>query len=425
MLTESQIKTITASNKKRIADGGGLFLELRPLKAGTGKYFVGRMRYPVGGPTIEVPIGSWGREPGQLTLKAAREEWIQLKAWSLQEGKDPRDKRRDERVGLQQQREVPTLAAYAEYFLATKSKTCKTETIKDYANILNNIVLPDLGGHTKITHYVYMNSRLRVLEVVQKVADRGSTNHASRVLMVMRQLFQQAISDGYFDGRNPADRWEGLVLPAVKHHPHLNLDELEEFIAAIQEQEGRWENLTIIGLKWTLMTFLRVSASVSLRWDQVDMQQGIWTIPGTTRGVKRTAKYSHIAHKVPLTGPMVQVLERLERLNGRQDFAFYSPRGRKNPHINPYSLNVKLRSIGYAGRLDGHGLRRTAATALKAKGWDWRDVQGQLGHLNSEDIDSDARLRAAYDANDRICLARRRALLEDWHTMLIEKGLKV
>ena len=53
-----------------------------------------------------VTVGSWGRDPGQLSLKAARNEWTQLKAWALAEGKDPRDKRRNEKVGLHLQQQT-------------------------------------------------------------------------------------------------------------------------------------------------------------------------------------------------------------------------------------------------------------------------------------------------------------------------------
>ena len=73
MLTEAQIRTISAAKKKRIHDGSGLYLELRPLRTGgTGKYFIGRTRYPLGGPMVDVTVGSWGRDPGQLSLKAVR-----------------------------------------------------------------------------------------------------------------------------------------------------------------------------------------------------------------------------------------------------------------------------------------------------------------------------------------------------------------
>ena len=76
MLTEAQIRTISAAKKQRIHDGSGLYLELRPLMTGgTGKYFIGRTRYPLGGPMVDVTVGSWGRDPGQLSLKAARNEW--------------------------------------------------------------------------------------------------------------------------------------------------------------------------------------------------------------------------------------------------------------------------------------------------------------------------------------------------------------
>ena len=174
-----------------------------------------------------------GQRDWPALLEGSTERRTQLKAWALAEGRDPRDKRRDEKVGLHLQRQVPTLGEYAEHYLEVKAKTIKAETVRDYRNILRNIVLPVLGAHTKINDYSYMRSRKRVLDVAQTVADRGSTNHANRVLMVMRGVFQLAISEAYLDGRNPADPWERLGLPAVEHHPHLELDELEAFIAAM------------------------------------------------------------------------------------------------------------------------------------------------------------------------------------------------
>ena len=239
---------------------------------------------------------------GELSLKQAREEWQELKLWGKETGRDLRDKKRDELLKLKVQVAVPTLAEYAETYLQVQAeRRLKTETIKDYRNILQNIVLPELEGHTRISDYSFIQSRRRVLGVAEAVERRGSESHAQRVLMVMRQMFRLAISDALIDGENPAISSPRLQKPKAQHHPHLTREELKTFLSDLQNAEGQISMVTVCGIKWTLLNLLRVSASVSLRWDQVDYANKLWVIPGSQTGVKRTWRHEDIDHVVPLT----------------------------------------------------------------------------------------------------------------------------
>jgi integrase len=428
-LTDSQIKSATTERKTLLTDGGGLYLEVRRTQNGhCGKYFIGRTRFPATakGSKVDVHIGTYGKGVGELSLKQAREEWQELKLWGKETGRDLRDKKRDELLKLKVQVAVPTLAEYAETYLQVLAeRRLKTETIKDYRNILQNIVLPELGGHTRISDYSFMQSRRRVLRVAEAVERRGSESHAQRVLMVMRQMFRLAISDALIDGENPAISSPRLQKPKAQHHPHLTREELKTFLSDLQNAEGQISMVTVCGIKWTLLNLLRVSASVSLRWDQVDYANKLWVIPGSQTGVKRTWRHEDIDHVVPLTPQMEMMLNRLQEINGLRDHAFYSVRGTKHPHLNPYSLNKTLTDLGYKGRLDVHGMRRTAGTALCGAGWDWQIVSRQLGHLKPEDCGLEAKLRAAYNANDPLDMNERRQLLTEWNEMLVELGMVI
>ena len=223
-LTDSQIKSATTEKKTLLADGGGLYLEVRRTQKGQcGKYFIGRTRFPATakGSKVDVHIGTYGKGSGELSLKQARQEWQEIKRWGKETGRDPRDKKRDELLKLHEEIAVPTLEEYAETYLEVLAeKRLKPETIKDYRNILRNIVIPDLGGHTRISDYSFMQSRRRVLGVAEAVERRGSESHAHRVLMVMRQMFKLAISDALIDGENPAISSPRLQKPKVKHPLH-------------------------------------------------------------------------------------------------------------------------------------------------------------------------------------------------------------
>jgi hypothetical protein len=145
-LTDSQIKSATTERKTLLTDGGGLYLEVRRTQNGhCGKYFIGRTRFPATakGSKIDVHIGTYGKGVGGLSLRQAREEWQELKLWGKEMERDLRDKKHDELLKLKVQVALPTLA----------ERRLKTETIKDYRNILQNIVLPELGGHTRISDY--------------------------------------------------------------------------------------------------------------------------------------------------------------------------------------------------------------------------------------------------------------------------------
>ena len=426
-LTEAEIKAFAPEKKTNYTDGAGLYLVVDPKVANGGKYFVGRSRYPAGraGKQIEIRIGTFGRHAEQLTLKQARDEWQAIKTWSKETGRDPRDRKKDAQLLLDQEQSVPSLAEYAEVYLQSISGRVKPTTVKDYRNILENTVLPALGGHSRIADFTFSKSRLRVVGVAEDVAKRGAASYAQRVLMVMRQMFELAISDALIQGDNPAIRSPRLPKPRVKHHPHLGIDELRDFLADLNERESSLAMVTSCAIRWTLMTLLRVSASCSLKWDHIDWEKKIWVIPGSTTGVKRTLKYSDIDHVVPLTPQMETMLNRLREINGNRSHAFYSVRSRHKPFMNPFSLNPAVKSMGYQGRLDVHGMRRTAGTALCAKGWDWQVVSRQLGHLKPEDCGLEAKLRAAYDANDPIDMDERRQVLTDWNELLVELGMVI
>ena len=120
------------------------------------------------------------------------------------------------------------------------------------------------------------------------------------------------------------------------------------------------------------MTFLRVSSLAPMRWEEWDQEQNLWRIPAERMK-------SGVEHLVPLTDPLLEVLEQMRRVNGDGEFVFHSPRSRTFAYINPYSINQHFIRMGYKGVQTAHGLRRTALTA-------GQDVLGNLcrGHSASD-----------------------------------------
>ncbi|WP_231901251.1 hypothetical protein [Prochlorococcus sp. MIT 1303] len=71
-----------------------------PSTGGGGKSFIGRTHFPPErrGKQAEVRIGPYSRGADTWTLKAEREEWVRIRAWSRETGKDPRELRKEEKL---------------------------------------------------------------------------------------------------------------------------------------------------------------------------------------------------------------------------------------------------------------------------------------------------------------------------------------
>jgi type 1 fimbriae regulatory protein FimE len=119
---------------------------------------------------------------------------------------------------------------------------------------------------------------------------------------------------------------------------------------------------------------LRVSELVSLRWEQIDLKQGLLHV----RRLKNGNPSTH-----PLCGPELRALRRLEREFGRSPYLFVSER--KGP-ITDSNVRKMIARAGEAAGLPfpvhPHMLRHATGYKLANDGQDTRAIQHYLGHRN-------------------------------------------
>ena len=162
-------------------------------------------------------------------------------------------------------------------------------------------------------------------------------------------------------------------------------------------------------VKMTLLTFLRVGSLAPTKWDEFDFKKGVWTIPGSRMKGKQD-------HHIPITNQINDLLESLRRVNGDQDYVFYSPRGRTKSHINPAVINTYLIRIGYKGLLTAHGIRAIPLTmGQEVLGFDSEIIQRQLAHAIGDKI------RQAYDRSQ--FWEERKKFMIAWCDALTAEGL--
>jgi type 1 fimbriae regulatory protein FimE len=119
---------------------------------------------------------------------------------------------------------------------------------------------------------------------------------------------------------------------------------------------------------------LRVSELVSLRWDQVDLRQGLLHVTRRKHG---------IASVHPLRGPELRALRRLLRDYPETAYVFISERKA------PLTVHTVRKIVGRAGVESGlefpvhpHMLRHATGYKLANDGQDTRAIQHYLGHRN-------------------------------------------
>lgn len=119
---------------------------------------------------------------------------------------------------------------------------------------------------------------------------------------------------------------------------------------------------------------LRVSELVALRWDQVDLAQGVLH-------VRRRKNGSPSTH--PLHGPEMRALRRIQRDYPKSPYIFTGER--KGPLSDSCIRKLVARAGSVAGLgfpVHPHMLRHAAGYKLANDGQDTRAIQHYLGHKN-------------------------------------------
>lgn len=171
------------------------------------------------------------------------------------------------------------------------------------------------------------------------------------------------------NGKVPPRR---LPNKARRSREHLTPDEVDRLIAAAA-RIGRYGHRDATLILVAYRHGLRVSELVALRWDQVDLKQGMLHVSRLKNGVGSTH---------PLRGPEIRALRRLQR-ESASPYVFMTERG------GPLTTSTARKLVARAGKAAGigfpvhpHMLRHAAGFKLANDGHDTRAIQHYLGHRN-------------------------------------------
>ncbi len=218
-------------------------------------------------------------------------------------------------------------------------------------------------------------SDLRRAEIVSWHASLGEEKgkySANRALALLRSIYNHAINNLELSIVNPATSVR--MFREESRDRRLSPDELPAFFRALADEPNH-DIKDYVFL--ALFTGARRSNLLSMRWDEISMEQKLWVIPASK-------SKNGLAMPVPLADPALEILHR--RLAAReQDNPFvFAGRGESGHLEDPKSGWKRICKNAGITNLRIHDLRRTLASFQIDGGASLEVVGKTLGHQSAE-----------------------------------------
>jgi integrase len=366
-LEDTHLRTLKRGATRK-SDGGGLYL--LPAKK-DGESHGWRFDYSFQGKRRTISLGVYPA----VSLAEARDRAGACRT-AVAKGQDPSALRR-----LEKQKTIERLEAERRLKAGEPIKGSFEEVarrwyadIKDeWADSYSGKVLRRLEIHAfpyigaKAIEEVTAADVLALCRRVQaegRVQAEATLETGQRVRELCSRVFCYAIGEQTLTSDPARDIRRSLKKPRTRHFPAITKPvELAELLRDIDSYSGSFVVRCVLQLAPMLMVRpgeLRLS-----RWEEFDLDQGLWIVPSMR--LKRTLdeKENGEPHLVWLPRQAVQILEELFQLTGRTGYVF-AGQGRKNKTISNNTLNKALRCMGYSTKTEvtGHGFRATARTLV-------------------------------------------------------------
>lgn len=401
MLTDAKCRAAKPKERLyRLLDRLGLMLEVKPNGVKAWRY-----RYAIDGKETMFALGEYGVAPvGEtddesearragfiLTLAEARE--AHTKARSLvKQGLHPSRQRK-----LDQKRKVLELAttfeSVAKEWLALKD--WEDITKKHRLNMLRRVVFPTIGELP-----VKQITPPLILQILKDAAENRGLSVMAEAKRTMYGIFELACETFRVDA-NPVHQWrEALPKNKTQHKRALHPNEIGELLRDVSGHGGRHETLAAFRLMW--LTLCRPQEACGARWEEMDLDAGVWTIPAARMKKRRD-------HTTPLPRQAVEILRSLQPLTGKNEHCFPHRDVRSRP-MQTGTFRQMLMVLKWSGRFSPHAARTTGSTRLNEMGFspDW--IERQLAHADQNAV------RRTYNHAEHF--ADRAVMMQQWADLL-------
>lgn len=380
MLTDAKCKSTKAASKVvKLTDSNGLYLEVKTSGVKAWRY-----RYRIAGKENLFAIGNYP----EISLQDARRARDEARTL-VKQGIHPAHKRRLDNL-VRASELADTFEGITEEWIQRNEADWSTNYRRQIVARMKQDVYPWIGKlpikDVKAPH---------VLDVLRRVEKRSPTQ-AKLVQTWMGGVFRYAVANLRRDDDPTWPLRRAVKATQVRHHAKLTQKEVGPFLRAIDEVAGDMATKCAVRLMW--LTVCRANEVTGARWDEIDLEEGIWTVPAG----RMKAKQEHV---IPLSVQAVEILNAMQPYSGTLAHVFPHRSDRKR-HMSGEALRDLFRRAGYEGKFTPHGVRGTFSTMANEARWDKDVIELCLAHQERDKI------RAAYNAARLI--GERRAVLEWW-----------
>lgn len=227
---------------------------------------------------------------------------------------------------------------------------------------------------------------------------------AGRVKQRIHAVMQWGWAHGYCNA-NPVDVVTHLLPQQIsanvrtEHQPAMSWRKLPLYVSKHVYSDERY-SVTRALLLFVILTASRSGEARAMRWDEVDLKNRLWTLPGERMK-------AGVLHRVPLSLQAVAVLEKVRGLH--DELVFPSPR--KQIVLSDMVLTAFLRKTNAPsdtlGRVaTAHGFRSSFRDWCSEQGYPRDLAERALAHTIQNKVE------AAYHRTD--LLEQRRPMMQAW-----------
>lgn len=399
--TKRKLSAVTVRNTKptntikRLSDGYGLLLEIRPSGA---KYW--RYNYRFAGKQKTLALGTYP-ETSLATAREAHEQAYNLVANNI----DPTEIRRAEKQNIIEEASNTFEAVALEWLSVYMVDKSEGHKIRAERFLLKHLAKLKTRPIATITTQ-------ELLAALRQVEAKGTLDTAHRARQVAGQVFAYAIQTGRAE-RNVARDLAGALKPVRQTHRAAIIDphQLGKLLRDMEDSNAGM--IVKTAMKISPILFQRPGEIRHMEWQELDLENGVWEIPADKMKMRQ-------AHIVPLPRQVIELIEEIQPLTGRGKYVFPSARGGSRC-LSENGVRTALRDMGYTNEvITPHGFRATARTLLdETLGFRVEYIEHQLAHA-VKDPNGRAYNRTSY-------LEQRKEMMQDWADYLdqLKQGAEV
>jgi len=369
----------------RHSDGNGLYLEVKPK--GTSRSWC--LIYQLNNKRRQMGLGPYP----EVSLAEARHKAAERRKIIKVDKVDPMGVMGQRSAGLKQ------FEVYAEEYIKSLEPTWTSpKSAISWRNSLRDYVYPHIGS--KAVESLTSDDIYNLLDKDDFWMEKQET--AIRVRGRMKKIFDYARAQGAPIVHNPAD-WEGnlefrlkIVSKRIRttHLRSLPYKSAPPFLAELKIENA----MSAKAMIWVLLTACRTANVCSMKWNNVDFDNLVWTCPATTMKNKQE-------FKVPFSQTVGDWLQSIPKID---ELVFPVKKGKE---MSNNTLLALLKRMEYKDLTTTHGLRSTFSTWANEKTMHQSDIiEAALSHKIGDATS------LAYNRSE--LLEKRRTLMLEWENYL-------